>query len=81
MALYMKKLAAKHQLEIVEMPPLARAIYFTTRINQQIPAPLFTAVAHVLTYILHLRAFRQGRRTKPVLPNNLPIPASMANRT
>lgn len=81
LALYMKKLAAKHQLEIIEMPPLARAIYFTTRINQQIPAPLYTAVAHVLTYILHLRAYRQGRRNKPVLPNNLPIPASMANRT
>lgn len=81
LALYIKKLAAKHQLEIIEMPPLARAIYFTTRINQQIPAPLYTAVAHVLTYILHLRAYRQGRRNKPVLPNNLPIPASMANRT
>ena len=81
MALYMKKLAAKHQLEVIELPPLARAIYFTTRINQQIPAPLFTAVAHVLTYILHLRAYRQGRRNKPVLPNNLPIPASMADRT
>lgn len=81
LALYMKKLAAKHQLEVIEMPPLARAIYFTTRINQQIPAPLYTAVAHVLTYILHLRAYRQGRRNKPVLPNNLPIPASMANRT
>ncbi len=81
LALYMKKLAAKHQLEVIEMPPLARAIYFTTRINQQIPAPLYTAVAHVLTYILHLRAYRQGRRNKPVLPNNLPIPAGMANRT
>jgi flagellar biosynthesis protein FlhB len=81
LALYIKQLAAKHQLEVIEMPPLARAIYHTTRINQQIPAPLFTAVAHVLTYILHLRAYRQGRRNKPVLPNNLPIPTSMADRT
>lgn len=81
MALYIKKLAAKHHLEVIEMPPLARAIYHTTRINQQIPAPLYTAVAHVLTYILHLRAYRQGRRNKPILPSNLPIPASMANRT
>ncbi len=80
-ALYIKKLAAKHQLEIVEVPPLARAIYFTTQINQQIPAPLYTAVAHVLSYILQLRAYRQGRRNKPQLANNLNIPASMANRT
>jgi flagellar biosynthetic protein FlhB len=81
MALYIKKLAAKHQLEVVEVPPLARAIYFTTQINQQIPAPLYTAVAHVLSYILQLRAYRQGRRNKPQLANNLNIPASMANRT
>jgi flagellar biosynthetic protein FlhB len=81
LALYMKKLAAKHQLEIIEMPPLARAIYYTTRINQQIPAPLYTAVAHVLSYLLQLRAYRQGQRNKPVLPTNLPIPANMANRT
>lgn len=81
LALYMKKLAAKHQLEIIEMPPLARAIYYTTRINQQIPAPLYTAVAHVLSYLLQLRAYRQGQRNKPVFPTNLPIPANMANRT
>lgn len=79
-ALYMRQMAQKHQLEVVEIPPLARAIYFTTQINQQIPAPLYTAVAHVLTYILQLKAWRQGRRSKPELASNLPIPDSLANR-
>ncbi|MFV9684673.1 flagellar biosynthesis protein FlhB [Pseudomonas sp. NY15367] len=79
-ALYMRQMAAKHELEVVEIPPLARAIYFTTQINQQIPAPLYTAVAHVLTYILQLKAWRQGRRSKPQLASNLPIPDSLANR-
>lgn len=79
-ALYMRQMAAKHELEVVEVPPLARAIYFTTQINQQIPAPLYTAVAHVLTYILQLKAWRQGRRSKPQLASNLPIPDSLANR-
>lgn len=79
-ALYMRQMAAKHELEVVETPPLARAIYFTTQINQQIPAPLYTAVAHVLTYILQLKAWRQGRRSKPQLASNLPIPDSLANR-
>ncbi len=81
MALYIKTLAAKHQLEVLEIPPLARAIYFTTSINQQIPSALYTAVAHVLTYILHLRAWRQGRRAKPTLATNLPVPAAMADGT
>ncbi|MBZ9667561.1 flagellar type III secretion system protein FlhB [Pseudomonas sp. LMG 31766] len=79
-ALYMRQMATKHALEVVEIPPLARAIYFTTQINQQIPAPLYTAVAHVLTYILQLKAWRQGRRSKPELASNLPIPDSLANR-
>ncbi|SFW62300.1 flagellar biosynthetic protein FlhB [Pseudomonas sp. NFACC19-2] len=79
-ALYMRQMATKHELEVVEIPPLARAIYFTTQINQQIPAPLYTAVAHVLTYILQLKAWRQGRRSKPELASNLPIPDSLANR-
>lgn len=79
-ALYMRQMATKHELEVVEIPPLARAIYFTTQINQQIPAPLYTAVAHVLTYILQLKAWRQGRRGKPELASNLPIPDSLANR-
>lgn len=79
-ALYMRQMAQKHELEVVEIPPLARAIYFTTQVNQQIPAPLYTAVAHVLTYILQLKAWRQGRRSKPQLASNLPIPDSLANR-
>lgn len=81
MALYIRSLATGNGLDIIEMPPLARAIYFTTRVNQQIPAPLYTAVAHVLTYVLQLRAWRQGRRNKPQLATNLDIPESMANRT
>ncbi len=80
-ALYMRRLAAKHQLEVLEIPPLARAVYFTTQVNQQIPAALYTAVAQVLTYVLQLKAYRQGRRARPQLAKNLPIPDSLANRT
>ncbi|PAU65415.1 flagellar biosynthesis protein FlhB [Pseudomonas indica] len=80
-ALYIRKMAQANQLEVLELPPLARAIYFSTQVNQQIPAPLYTAVAHVLTYILQLKAYRQGRRGRPVLAANLPIPDSMANRS
>ena len=80
MALYIRKMAQAHDREVLELPPLARAIYFTTQVNQQIPTALYTAVAHVLTYVLQLRAWRQGRRGKPVLSRHLPIPESLANR-
>ena len=80
MALYIRRMAVSHHLEVLEIPPLARAIYFTTQVNQQIPAPLYAAVAHVLTYILQLKAYKSGLRAKPELPRDLPIPESMANK-
>lgn len=79
-ALYIRRMAEAHKLDVIELPPLARAVYYNTQVNQQIPAPLYTAVAHVLTYILQLKAYRQGRRNKPHLPDNLNIPDSMANK-
>lgn len=79
-ALYIRRMAEANGLDVIELPPLARAVYFNTQVNQQIPAPLYTAVAHVLTYILQLKAYRQGRRKKPKLPDNLNIPDSMANK-
>lgn len=80
MALYIRKMATSHNLEVLEIAPLARAIYFTTQVNQQIPAPLYAAVAHVLTYILQLKAYKSGLRAKPELPRDLPIPKRMANK-
>ena len=79
MALYIRRLATEHGLEVVAIPPLARAVYYTTQVNQQIPAPLYRAVAQVLTYILQLKAFRRGQRaSRPALPANLDVPHELA---
>ncbi|HSD40216.1 MAG TPA: flagellar type III secretion system protein FlhB [Rhodocyclaceae bacterium] len=75
MALYIREIAREHKVEVVPLPPLARAIYNTSQVNQQIPAPLYKAVAMVLGYVLQLRAFRGGqRRAQPQLPDELPVP-------
>ncbi|MGE5451500.1 MAG: flagellar type III secretion system protein FlhB [Acidobacteriota bacterium] len=75
MALYIRQIAAEHAIEVVPIPPLARAIYNTSQVNQQIPATLYKAVALVLTYVLQLDAFRQGRRPyQPALPTDLAVP-------
>ncbi|MDV3443103.1 EscU/YscU/HrcU family type III secretion system export apparatus switch protein, partial [Pseudomonas otitidis] len=79
-ALYIRQLATARGLEVLEAPPLARALYFTTQVNQQIPAPLYGAVAQVLHYILQLRAWRQGRRARPVPPQHFPIPDDLLKR-
>ncbi|ABV85421.1 flagellar biosynthesis protein FlhB [Shewanella pealeana] len=77
LALYMREVAKRHGVEILELPPLTRAIYYSTNIEQQIPASLFVAIAHVLTYVMQIRAARQGKQAKPdplphfFIPNNL----------
>ncbi|HMN43163.1 MAG TPA: flagellar type III secretion system protein FlhB [Povalibacter sp.] len=75
MALYIRQIATGHGVEIVPLPPLARAIYNTSQVNQQIPAALYQAVARVLGYVLQIKAFRNGRRrSQPDLPSDLAVP-------
>ncbi|WP_028108934.1 flagellar type III secretion system protein FlhB [Ferrimonas futtsuensis] len=64
-ALYMRSLAPKYELEVVSAPPLTRAIYHSTQVEQQIPAQLYHAIAHVLSYVLQLKAHRRGKQGRP----------------
>jgi flagellar biosynthetic protein FlhB len=79
MALYIRQLAAEFNIEVLPLPPLARAIYNTSQVNQQIPVQLYQAVSQVLNYVLQLQAFRTGRRAvQPPFPNEVVIPPSMS---
>jgi flagellar biosynthetic protein FlhB len=82
MALYIKSVAAKHKIETITLPPLARAIYNTSQVQQQIPAQLYQAVSQVLNYVLQLNAFRAGRRQAPPrFPNEVAVPAHLSEVT
>ncbi|MBQ8707561.1 MAG: flagellar biosynthesis protein FlhB [Succinivibrionaceae bacterium] len=74
-ALKIKEIARENNVVIVESPALARAIFYSTKVGQQIPEGLFAAVAQVLAYVFQLRMFRsrKGLAPKP-LPRELPIP-------
>lgn len=79
MALYIRSVAAKHEIETIALPPLARAIYNTSQVQQQIPAALYQAVSQVLNYVLQLNAFRAGRRQAPPrFPNDVAVPAALS---
>jgi flagellar biosynthetic protein FlhB len=79
MALFIRRVATEHGLEVVELPPLARAIYHTSQVQQQIPAPLYQAVSQVLNYVLQLNAFRAGRRQAPPrFPNEVVVPPHLS---
>ncbi|MEY4952908.1 MAG: hypothetical protein RL299_1332 [Pseudomonadota bacterium] len=62
-AVAMKDLARELKLPMLEVPALARSVYFTTRENQVIREELYAAVATVLAFVLSLR-----RGEAPVLP-------------
>lgn len=55
MALQIRHIARINDIVIYEEPPLARALYASTEVGQEIPSKLFLAVARVLAYVYHLR--------------------------
>ncbi|PSW58445.1 flagellar biosynthesis protein FlhB [Photobacterium leiognathi] len=73
-AMHIQTIAKQHDVEILRSPPLTRAIYHSTQIEQAIPSQLYVAVAHILTYVLQLKAFRQGQGNQPQQLPNFIIP-------
>lgn len=61
-----RELAAEHRIPVFEAPPLARALYYTTQLDCEIPSGLYLAVAQVLAYVYQLRTPVPGER--PVRP-------------
>lgn len=76
-AIKIREIAAAHEIERVESPRLARAIYYTTQLNQEIPSGLYVAVAKILAYVFQLQNFRQGEGQRPAYPHTVPIPDDM----
>ncbi len=54
-ALRIKALAEEHDVPIVENPPLARALFASTELDQTIPQEHFKAVAEVIGYVMQLK--------------------------
>jgi len=72
-ALKIREIATTHKIDIVEAPPLARAIYFTTEVNQEIPSGLYMAVAQVLAYVFQLKNHAKGLGEKPAKPDDIEL--------
>jgi len=55
LALQIREIAQKNDVPIVEQPPLARALFYSVEIEQEIPEELFKAVAQVLAFVYNLK--------------------------
>ena len=71
--------AAEAGVPLVAAPPLARALYYSTELEQEIPEGLYLAVAHVLAYVYQLRAAK-GPGQRPAPPKDLPVPEEFLRR-
>jgi flagellar biosynthetic protein FlhB len=67
--------AAKHGVEIFNAPPLARALYFSTKIDHPVPEALYLAVAQVIAYVFSLADIRPG--VQPMMRPSPKVPPSM----
>jgi flagellar biosynthetic protein FlhB len=54
-ALKIREIATTHEVAIVENPPLARALYATVEIDEEVPPEHYKAVAEVISYVFRLR--------------------------
>lgn len=76
-AFQISTVAQQSKIPIISVPPLARAIYFSTKLNKEIPKGLYIAVAQVLAYIFQL-GDKHHYDHKPSILQNVPIPPELA---
>ncbi|WP_085723339.1 flagellar biosynthesis protein FlhB [Pseudomonas sp. R37(2017)] len=78
LALKIREIAAANEILLLESPALARSIYHSTELEQEIPGGLYLAVAQVLAYVYQIRQYRAGKGKRPdPLKEDLPIPPDL----
>jgi len=62
-AMAIRELAAEYEVPVLEYPPLARSLFYTTRERQMIREELYVAVAAILAFVVALK--RGEARVRP----------------
>jgi len=73
-AAHIRNIATGADVPLVAVPPLARALYYSTEIGEEIPSGLFQVVAQVLAYVYQLKMAEKKHTIKPRFPEDLLIP-------
>ncbi|MBT9486921.1 MAG: EscU/YscU/HrcU family type III secretion system export apparatus switch protein [Rubrivivax sp.] len=74
LAFKIRDTATAARVPVLQSPPLARALYAHCEIDQEIPGPLFAAVAQVLAWVFQLRAAVASGTALPSAPAMVPVP-------
>ncbi len=73
-AAQIRNIAVSSGVTLVAAPPLARALYYSTDLEQEIPRGLYVAVAQVLAYVFQLKQASENGWERPKPPVNLDVP-------
>ena len=77
MAEQIKRVAIENKVTIVTAPPLARSIYYNTKLEREIPAGLYVAVAQILAYVYQLEQFGKGAGDNPGNAPDVDVPEDL----
>ncbi len=58
-----REVAIEHRIPIVERKPLARALYKTVEVGQEVPPEFYKAIAEILAYVYELAGGRFRKRS------------------
>jgi flagellar biosynthetic protein FlhB len=56
-----REVARAHNIPIVENPPVARALYATVELDQEVPPEHYKAVAEIISYVFRLKGKMRPR--------------------
>lgn len=73
-AAQIRNLAIGADVPLIASPPLARALYYSTEINKEIPQGLYLAVAQILGYVYQLKAAQKNDWKTPLPPKDINVP-------
>jgi flagellar biosynthetic protein FlhB len=76
LAMRIRGVAQSNQVPVVTCPALARSLFQHAALDQEIPAGLYIAVAHVLAYLFRLKE-TAGEALDAQLLDDLPIPEKL----
>ena len=76
-ALKIREVGAANGVPMLEAPPLARALYRHTELDQEIPSALYSAVAEVMAYVYQLGNWRKVGGHFPLPPREIAVPAEL----
>jgi flagellar biosynthetic protein FlhB len=71
-----RQIAQENHVPIVENPPIARALYSTVEVEQDVPPELYVAVAEVFAFIYNMKARRKAPTALAPHPYPSPWPAA-----